>query len=421
VTSSQLAGRPSAAGGVDSAYAGFRLAVSLLISAIGGVGMWSVVVALPTLQAEFGVARADASLPYTLTMVGVMFGSILMGRLADRFGVMVPLAIGAAALGGGYVLASMASSLGQFALAQGVLIGMIGCSASFGPLISDISHWFERRRGMAVALAASGSYLAGTVWPPVVQHLIEAHGWRSAHFGIGLFCLAGMLPLILLLRRRPPGHGSAAAAGMPARAGVGLGISPRALQGLLILAGIACCVAMSMPQVHIVAYCAGLGYGTARGAELLSVMLGFGIVSRLATGYVADRIGGLPTLLLGSALQALALLLYIPFDGLVSLYVISALFGLSQGGIVPSYALIVRDYFPASQAGTRVGLVLAATVGGMAIGGWMSGKIFDLAGGYQAAFGNGALWNLLHLAIAAWLFQRARRGPGGRMAPVAAT
>jgi MFS family permease len=315
----------------------------------------------------------------------------------------------------------MATSLWQFAMIQGVLIGMIGCSASFGPLISDISHWFERRRGLAVALAASGSYLAGTVWPPVVQHMIEGLGWRQAHFGIGVFCVITMLPLILALRRRAPHHDTAATDPLPSFATASLGISPGALQGLLVLAGIACCVAMSMPQVHIVAYCAGLGYGTARGAELLSVMLGFGIISRLATGYIADKIGGLPTLVLGSALQALALLLYIPFDGLVSLYVISALFGLSQGGIVPSYAMIIRAYFPASQAGTRVGLVLAATVGGMAIGGWMSGKIYDLAGDYQAAFGNGAAWNLLHLAIAWWLFQRARRGPGRRMTPAAAT
>src|SRR5918996_71589 len=164
-----------------------------------------------------------------------------------------------------------------------------------------------------------------------------------------------------------------------------------------------CCIAMSMPQVHIVAYCADLGYGPARGAEMLSLMLGLGVLSRLASGLLADRIGGVATLILGSALQCLALLFYLPFDGLTSLYVVSALFGLSQGGIVPSYALIVREYFPAREAGARISLVLMATVAGMAIGGWMSGAIYDLTGSYQAAFINGIGWNLLNMSIALWL------------------
>ena len=180
-------------------------------------------------------------------------------------------------------------------------------------------------------------------------------------------------------------------------------LPPGAFQALVAFAGIACCVAMSMPQVHIVAYCADLGYGPARGAEVLSLMLLLGVVSRLISGVIADRIGGLGTLLLGSSLQALALVFYLPFDGLVSLYVVSAIFGLSQGGIVPSYALIVREYFPAREAGARVSLVLMATVAGMALGGWLSGEFYDLTGSYQAAFLNGIAWNLVNMAIAFWL------------------
>jgi MFS family permease len=166
---------------------------------------------------------------------------------------------------------------------------------------------------------------------------------------------------------------------------------------------------MSMPQVHIVAYCGDLGYGAARGAQMLSLMLACGIVSRLISGAICDRIGGLRTLLLGSALQGLALVLFLPFDGLASLYVISALFGLFQGGIVPSYAIIVREYFPPAEAGARVGTVLMCTLFGMALGGWMSGKVFDLTGSYHAAFVNGVAWNLLNLAIAFTLLQRARQ------------
>jgi MFS family permease len=181
------------------------------------------------------------------------------------------------------------------------------------------------------------------------------------------------------------------------------------LQALLCFAGVACCVAMSMPQVHIVAYCGDLGYGVARGAEMLSLMLGLGVVSRLASGWIADRIGGVATLLLGSALQCLTLIFYLPFDGLMSLYVVSALFGLSQGGIVPSYAIIVREYFPPREAGTRIGIVLMMTIFGMALGGWMSGAIYDWTGSYRAAFVNGIVWNLLNLAIALWLLTKPRR------------
>jgi MFS family permease len=396
----------------DSAYAWWRLAAALALSTVGGIGLWSAIVALPAIQAEFGVDRADASLPYTATMVGFAVGGVLMGRLADRFGIVVPVVLGAFMLGVGYVAAASAATLWQFMLAQALLIGLLGSSATFGPLVADVSLWFVRRRGIAVAIVASGNYLAGTLWPPLLQAAIEAVGWRQAHLGIGLLCVAIMLPLALALRRRAPVDDASVPLGARDIAGT-LRMSPRTLQILLVVAGLSCCIAMSMPQVHIVAYCADLGYGPARGAEMLSLMLGLGVVSRLASGLIADRIGGVGTLILGSTLQCLALLFYLPFDGLVSLYVVSALFGLSQGGIVPSYALIVRDYFPAREAGARISLVLMATVAGMALGGWMSGAIFDLTGSYRAAFLNGIGWNLLNMSIAFWLLL-------GRLRPRAA-
>ena len=397
----------------ESAYAWVRLAVTLLLSTIGGVGMWSVVVALPPVQAEFGVARADASLPYTLTMIGFGISGILLGRLSDRFGIMVPVIIGTVTMALGYAAAGVAGSLWQYTLAQGLLVGA-GSSATFGPLLADTSLWFTRRRGIAVAIFASGNYLAGAVWPPIVQHFIESVGWRQTYFGIALFCVATMLPLALLLRRPPPiipPAPASAGALSTTRSMLALGLSSRALQTLLIVAGLSCCVAMSMPQVHLVAYCADLGYGPARGAQMLSLMLACGIVSRLTFGFISDRIGGLRTLLLASSLQCFALLLFLPFDGLVSLYVISALFGLFQGGIVPSYAIIVREYFSPKEAGARVSTVLTATLFGMALGGWMSGAIFDLTGSYDAAFVNGILWNLLNVAIAVWLLRRAMVRP----------
>lgn len=392
---------------VDGAW--LRLAASLLLATIGGVGLWSSVVVLPTIEAEFGIDRGGASIPYTATLVGFAVGGVFMGRLADRFGIVSPLMLGATMLGLGYIAASQVTSYWQFILVHALLIGALGSSATFGPLVADISHWFLRRRGIAVAIVASGNYLSGTIWPPILQYGIETIGWRQSYLAVGVVCVLAMLPLALLLRLRSPvesGDQPVSAHASPAT----MRLPPGAFQALLAFAAIACCVAMSMPQVHIVAYCADLGYGPARGAEMLSVMLGLGVVSRLISGVIADRIGGVATLVLGSSLQTLALIFYLPFDGLASLYIVSAIFGLSQGGIVPSYALIVREYFPAREAGARVSLVLMASVVGMALGGWISGEIYDLTGSYEAAFLNGIAWNLVNLAIAMWLLM-------GRMRP----
>ena len=398
---------------IDSRYAWSRLLSAALIGTIGNVGMWSVVVVLPAVQAEFGVDRGSASLPYTLTLLGFGFGGVIAGRLADRFGVMLPVIGGAISIGLGYIATGYSQSLLQFAIAHGLLIGLLGTSTMFAPLLADITHWFDRRRGIALAICASGNYMSGTLWPPILQRSIDAYGWRTTHMMLGIFCTVALLILAPLLQRRPPHASPEAAAGTTVAAAPSpalLRLKPGTLQFLLIVAGLACCVAMSMPQVHIVAYCADLGFGAQRGAEMLSLMLGFGIVSRLISGWVSDKIGGLKTLLLGSTLQGIALLLYIPFDGLASLYVVSALFGLFQGGIVPSYALIVREYFSPKEAGARVGVVLMATLFGMALGGWLSGVIFDYTGSYQAAFLNGIAWNLLNIGIVVCLLWRRRVG-----------
>lgn len=396
---------------METRYSWLRLAISLLIASIGGVGLWSVVVVLPIVQDEFGVLRAGAAFPYTALMIGFAIGGIMLGRLADRFGVTVPLSIGGVALGLGYVAASYATTLWQFALAHGILIGMLGSSATFGPLIADISRWFTKNRGIAVAICSCGSYLGGSVWPPVLQHFIVQDGWRTTHFWLGIFCMATIVPLAQLLRRRA--EGGAATAPVQTASAVDRPAIPRpALQAILVLAGLCCCIAMAMPQVHIVALCVDLGYGTERGVQMLSLMLATGIVSRLGFGMLADRIGALPTLLVSSGLQALSLLLFLPFDGLAPLFLVSALFGLSQGGIVPTYALIVRDHFPAAEAGARIGLVLSATLVGMAIGGWMSGAIYDATFSYELAFLNGFAWNAVNVAIAVFLILRL--GPGRR-------
>jgi MFS family permease len=389
----------------------FRLGVSILLATMGSIGMWAVVVVLPAVQEEFGVDRADASLPYTLTMIGFAVGNAVVGRFVDRYGITLPVIVAATALGLGFVLASMTTAIWQISAIQGLLIG-VGTSASFGPLIADISHWFSRRRGIAVAATASGNYLAGAIWPTLIEGFIRTDGWRTTYIGIGILCICVMVPLALCLRRPPPqDHPVRADGTVGPQPGRSIDISPRMLQIMLAMAGIGCCVAMSMPQVHIVAYCVDLGYGVARGAEMLSLMLAGGVISRLVFGLLADYMGGIRTLLLGSVLQSIALCLYLPFDGLTSLYIVSVIFGLSQGGIVPSYAIIVREYLPAREAGQRVGIVMMMTILGMAIGGWLSGWIYDLTGSYQAALINGIAFNMFNITIMLLLLWRTTRGP----------
>ena len=372
--------------------------------------MYVVSVVLPAVQAEFGIGRADASLPYTVMMVCFGLGGIAMGRLADRIGIQKVLWLGSVGIVLGFVAAGMAPNIWLFIVEHGLVLGLLGSSTTFAPLLADTSLWWDKRRGIAVAVCASGNYLAGSIWPALAQFGVETVGWRETYIWIGIVCGFGMMGMAFLMRQRPPmlalstpGSVQSVASEKP------FGLSIRSAHALLCVAGLACCVAMAMPQVHIVAYCTDLGFGAARGSEMLSLMLACGIVSRLISGAICDRIGGLKTLVLGSILQGLALLLFLPFDGMVSLYVISALFGLFQGGIVPSYAIIVREYFPAQRAGVLVGSVIMATMIGMALGGWLSGKVFDLTGSYHAAFVNGVLWNALNLSIVLFLLWRIKK------------
>jgi MFS family permease len=288
-----------------------------------------------------------------------------------------------------------------------LLIGF-GTAASFGPLIADISLWFLKRRGIAVAITASGNYLSGAIWPVILAGILAGQGWRAVYLVLAVVTLATVIPLALFLRRRVPLAAQAHADSLSAARAGTTGLSPRMLAILLGIAGVGCCVAMSMPQVHIVSYCVDLGYGPAVGSQMLSLMLLGGVASRLVSGLMADRLGGVRTLLIGSALQGVALMLYLPSDGLTSLYIVSLVFGLAQGGIVPSYAVIVREYMPSAEAGRRVGFVLMTTIVGMALGGWMSGWIYDVTGSYHMAFLNGIAWNGLNIGIMVLILLRTR-------------
>ncbi|MFM7003920.1 MAG: MFS transporter, partial [Limnohabitans sp.] len=295
---------PSHADLIDSSYAARRLFITLLLMTLGGSSMYVVSVVLPEVQKEFGISRADASLPYTLMMLGFGAGGLAMGKLADKWGVHVALWIGALGVGSGFVLAGLSPNIWLFALAHGVLMGVFGSSSTFAPLLADTSMWWDKRRGIAVAVCASGNYVAGSIWPALAQLGVEALGWRETYVWIGVVCGVGMLVLSFLMRQRPPVMATAAPGSVQQLASEKpFGLSINAAHALLCVAGLACCVAMAMPQVHIVAYCTDLGFGAARGSEMLSLMLACGIVSRLVSGVICDRIGGLRTLVLGSVLQ----------------------------------------------------------------------------------------------------------------------
>ena len=377
--------------------------MALVIGLVANAGMWAVVVIMPAVEAEFALTRAETSLPYMLSMLGYGLGNFIIGRWVDRVGIATALIGASFGIAVSFFAATQASDIGVLAAVHFIL-GLFA-AVGFAPLMSDISHWFLKWRGTAMALVASANYLSGAVWPTVLAGVLAQSGWRAVYLTLAVITVVVVPFLAMLLRRQVPDAAVGATVETISNS-ANISMSPARLQICLGLAGVACCVAMSMPQVHIVSYCVGLGYGPVAGAEMLALMLFGGVLSRIFFGLLSDRLGGVRTLLLGSALQCLGLAFYLPYDGLVSLYTVSLIFGLSQGGIVPSYALIVREYMPAKEAGARVGFVLMMTIWGMALGGWMSGWIYDVSGSYQMAFLNGIMWNLINIGLVVALFFR---------------
>ena len=387
-------------------YPLIRLTTAVALMTLGCSAMWAGAIVLEPIANEFNTGRGNSSLIYGTFMIGFALGGVVMGRLADRMGIMIPALIGSLALPAGFYLAAHASSILEISLAFSLLCGFLGSSFSMAPLIADISHWFNRRRGLAVGIAFSGSYVAGAIWPPILQRMFDAQGWRESFIDLALLTLIFMALLSLLLYPRPPTNEQLPTTGSANSNLTNSAISAGSLQSLICLAGFGCCVAMAMPQIHIVPYVMDLGHPAIRGAEMLGLMLGFGVISRVGSGWLSDRIGGLATLLLGSALQLAVLIAFLTGNSLVFLYGISIAFGLSQGGIVPSYTIILRAFFPPKQAGWRISTSFLFTVAGMAFGGWIAGVLYDLTGSYTVSFLNAIGFNILNLWIAASLIKK---------------
>ncbi len=391
---------------IREVYPLIRLATVLALMTLGCSAMYAGVMVLEPLALELDTGRGNSSLIYGTFMIGFALGGVFMGQLADRMGIMIPALIGSLALPAGFYLAAHASSILEICLAFSLLCGFLGSSFSMAPLIADISHWFSRRRGLAVGIAFSGSYVAGAIWPPILQRMFDAQGWRESFVDLALLTLILMALLSLLLYPRSPINKQLPTASSANSNLTNSAISAGTLQSLIYLAGFGCCVAMAMPQVHIVPYVMDLGHPAIRGAEMLGLMLGFGVISRVGSGWLSDRIGGLATLVLGSALQLAVLIAFLTGNSLVFLYGISIAFGLSQGGIVPSYTIILRAFFPPKQAGWRISTSFLFTVAGMAFGGWIAGLLYDLTGSYTVSFLNAIGFNILNLWVAASLLKK---------------
>lgn len=389
----------------DSQQAWFRLAIIFTMSVIGTAGMWSVVIILPNIQSEFALDRAASTYPYVATMFGYGIGNVIIGRMLDRIGIKKPIIFALSLIVASYILSIFVRDVFFLSIIQ-FFLGF-SAAAFFGPMMADISNYFYRRKGLAVSLVASGQHLCGAIWPFLIKDFLLDGDWRNAHLFIAIVCSILIPILFYLLGNKKPKidlNQNLSSRREDINSKVKLSISNKRVQVLLMFAGVFCCVAMSMPQVHIVPLCIDNGYGLAVGTEILSFMLFAAVASRVIFGFLSDKIGSIQTLLLGSSLQAISLTMFLPFNSQLSLYIVAIFFGLSQGGIVPIYAVIISKFLPSNEVAERVGLLIFATIVGMSLGGWLSGEIYDFTKSYKLAFINGIFWNIINLCIMIYLF-----------------
>ena len=362
-------------------------------------------VALKPIAADLGSLRSVPSFAYSLLMIGAGVGGIAMGLWMDKRGIVHPVLFGSTMIGLGALLASQSEGRWSLYVANGLLIGFLGKAALIAPLVTNATRWFDRRRGLAVAIIASGQGVAGAIWPPILHFMNASVGWRDTYFCFGIFVFASMVPLAFLLRNSPP-VAPVDSISADSEDGHILGFKPNFVQSVLCLATVGCCAGMAMPIVHLVSHATDLGFTKARAAELLSYLFVAAFFSRIGFGMLVDRIGALPTLLFGSTCQMTMLVVFSLVESHMGLYIAAIMFGLGFAGIMPCYPSIIRILFPATELGWRVAAQYLFAAMGMALGGWLGGALFDLTGGYSKAFLAGAVFNAMNLALVSFLYVR---------------
>ena len=395
---------------VESRASWVAASVTLAILSFSYGAPLVVVVGLKPIAASLDADRSVVALAASLVWLGTGLGGILMGRIADRAGMRKVAVFGAVMTALGLAV----SAIGQawaLVLGSAVLVGFLGNSAHFPPLVTYVSRWFDRRRGTAVALISSGQYIAGVVWPTVFERSMNAFGWQATMLSFAVVLAAAIIPLALLLRAPPPPGRAEAATSRLHRRAQPLRLPPNLVQALLCAAAFLCCVPMAMPAGHLVALCSDLGIPATRGAAMLSALLGCAFVSRMFWGWLTDRIGGLGAVLAGSACQAAAIAAFTVTRDEVGLFAVSAAYGLGFSGIIPAYVVAIRDFFPSAEASWRVPTLLFTGMSGMAFGGWFAGALYDHFGFYAPAFAAGALFNAANLTLIGFLVLRQARQP----------
>ena len=382
------------------------VALITLLMAFGGA--WITPVALKDIAAEAGGAREVPALASALAWLCSGVGGIILGRVADRIGTRWTVLGGALMIGLGLAISTFGPPWPLW-IGHGMFIGLIGLGGINAPMYVYISRWFDRRRGSALALISSGSYLAGAMWPPLFEHVIAAVGWRETMLIYAVVEIAVVVPLAAIFFRAPPEviHPTQATQAAVRSAPV-LGWPPNVVFGTMCAAAVLCCIPMAMPQQHLVAFCSDLGIARSVGAVMLSVLLGTAFLSRQIWGAISDRIGGLSTVILGSAWQCLAMAAFLFTQNEAGLFTAAAAFGLGFSGIIPAYVLALRELFPASQAYWRIPTLLLFSGAGMALGGWLAGALYDHFGYYAPAFAFGIGANILNLLIVGTLVTRQR-------------
>lgn len=371
-----------------------------------------IVVGLKPMEEALGTERSVLVLAGSLAWVGTGAGGILMGWLADRIGVRATVAIGACMIAGGLALSSH-GSLWALYVGHGLMLGLLGNGGVYPPLLVYVSRWFDRRRGTAIALISSGQYVAGILWPTIFEAGISSWGWQAVMLAYAGVVLALILPATFLLKPvpSPPVEAPAApkahaAATTPQGRRLVAGLHPNLAQLLICIAGFCCCMPMAIPQAHLVAFCSDMGITPTRSATMLSIMLAAAFLARQAWGALADRIGGLRTVMAGSAFQAVTIAAFSVTEGEAGLFAVSAAFGLGFAGIIPSYAVTIRDLYPSSEASWRIPLTLFTAMSGMAVGSWWAGLLYDHFGYYAPAFASGVAFNVVNLLIVGFLIFR---------------